>query len=74
MFSIPRYDGQRDRVYSKFVVVQQFVNTQELQFVAAPRYVTDIQFAAENSFSYPIIETKKGLLVEMTDDAEELGY
>lgn len=73
MFSIPRYDGQRDRVYSKFVVVQQFVNTQELQFVAAPRYVTDIQFAAENSFSYPIIETKKGLLVEMTDDAEELG-
>ena len=73
LFSIPRYDGQRDRVYSKFVVVQQFVNTQELQFVAAPRYVTDIQFAAENSFSYPIIETKKGLLVEMTDDAEELG-
>ncbi len=73
-FAVPRYDGQRDRYYSKFLVAEQAAGSSALpQAIGAPQYATDIQFAAANTYPYPTADTKKGLLVEMTDDAEELG-
>jgi len=72
-FQIPRLDGARDRYYSKYVVALTDDNGGDPQYVDAPKYVTDIAFAAEHQFPYPTARSKKGLQVQMVDDAEELG-
>ncbi|MCQ6563364.1 DUF5722 domain-containing protein [Paenibacillus mendelii] len=72
-FQIPRFDGARDRYYSKFVVALADDNGGDPQYVDAPQYVKEIAFAAENRFPFPTARSKKGLQVQMVDDAEELG-
>jgi len=74
-FSVPRYDGGRDRYHSKFLVVARDPSDQDAEpgFVDAPKYVTDTRFAAEHQYPYPAAISKKGLQVQMVDDAEELG-
>ncbi|MGH2948734.1 MAG: DUF5722 domain-containing protein, partial [Solirubrobacteraceae bacterium] len=65
-FEVPRFAAGRDRVFSKFLV------TEEDGEPAGPaRWVTDLP--AERDFAFPQPPTKKGLQVQMTDDAEELG-
>ncbi|MCQ6562867.1 DUF5722 domain-containing protein [Paenibacillus mendelii] len=73
-FSIPRYDGERDRYYSKFLVAELDPDSSvPPRYVDAPKYATDITFDARHQYSYPTAHSKKGLQVMMSDDAEELG-
>jgi hypothetical protein len=65
--SFDRYDGARDRYYAKFLAVAGGAP------LGVPHYVDDIRFAATNDYPFPQVADKKGLQVEMTDDAEELG-
>lgn len=69
--SFDRYDGARDRYYSKFLAVAR--TAAGAQPLGVPHYVDDIGFAATNDYPFPHAADKKGLQVEMTDDAEELG-
>ncbi|GGD79787.1 DUF5722 domain-containing protein [Paenibacillus nasutitermitis] len=72
--TIPRFDGSRDRYYSKFLVTEQVPGVpSSLQYIDHPKYATNILFGASHSFTYPTTATKKGILAEMSDDAEELG-
>lgn len=64
-FEIPRFDDGRDRVFSKFLV------TEDGDPAGPARHVTDLP--SERDFPYPDARSKKGLQVQMTDDAEELG-
>ncbi|MGO1838415.1 MAG: DUF5722 domain-containing protein [Candidatus Microbacterium stercoravium] len=70
-FAVPRFDGERDRLTSKFLVVA--ATGDEVAYVDSARYATELDFAAKNDFEFPEPPTKKGLQVQMTDDAEELG-
>jgi len=73
-FSIPRYEGDRDLYYARFVVrLVDPQNPSELSFAAAPKSATTLAFPAQHVFPYPVVTSKKGLEVQMTDDAEELG-
>jgi hypothetical protein len=60
-FEIPRYAHGRDRAYSKFLVTGD----------GPARHVTDLPSVRD--FAFPEPPTKKGLQVQMVDDAEELG-
>jgi Family of unknown function (DUF5722) len=60
-FELPRYQGGRDRAYSKFLVTGD----------GPARHVTDLP--SQRDFAFPQPATKKGLQVQMVDDAEELG-
>lgn len=68
---VPRYDGARDRYYDKFLAVARTADG--TQALGAPHYVDDVRFAPTNDYPYPQVPDKKGLQVEMTDDAEQLG-
>lgn len=71
-FKIPLTDGDNHRLYSKFVAVLQ--NEQgEYSLVDDAKYVTNPELLAQNDFPFPEAESKKGIQVQMTDDAEELG-
>jgi hypothetical protein len=69
--SFDRYAGARDRYYSKFLAVARTADGAEP--LGAPHYVDDVRFAATNDYPFPRVADKKGLQVEMTDDAEQLG-
>ncbi|HEY8455866.1 MAG TPA: DUF5722 domain-containing protein [Actinopolymorphaceae bacterium] len=70
--SIPRLDAEGwDRLYDQYVAVVGSGDTAEL--VGGPRFVDQLAFTPERDFDYPTALSKKGLQVEMTDDAEELG-
>lgn len=69
--TVPRFAGARDRYYSKYLAVARTEN--DAQTVGVPHYVDDVRFGAKNDYPFPQIADKKGLQVEMTDDAEQLG-
>ena len=64
----PRFDGDgADLLYSRyFVTVDDIV-------VGAPHFADDLRFEPANTSEYPVAVNKKGLQVQMTDDAESLG-
>lgn len=64
--TIPRYDNQRDRIYSKYVVVADAIP------LGVSQYVT-VYPAAVNQYDYPSVPSIKGLQVQMPDDASLLG-
>lgn len=64
--ALSRYDGSRDRIYSKFAVVADAVP------LCVPQYVTEYP-AAVNQYDYPKVPSIKGLQVQMPDDASLLG-
>lgn len=67
---IPRFDGKRDRLYSKF----QMVNTVTGEASGHARYVTDIDAIIERDFDIPWPESKKGLTcITDIDDAIATG-
>jgi len=73
-FNLPRFEGQRDRYYSKFLVVlREGDGDGGVRYVDSPKSATAAAFPAAHSFPYPTALSKKGLNVQMTDDAEELG-
>ncbi len=73
-FTIERFDGPRDRYYSKFLVVARDRGSdgQEPRLVAGPMYPFEIEFAATYDYPYPRVPSKKGLQVQMVDDAVAL--
>jgi Family of unknown function (DUF5722) len=65
--SLPRFDGARDRIYSGFVTVEDGSPQGPLRFAEARRNIS--KYAG----SYPKTSSKKGLQVQMPDDAIALG-
>ncbi|MFF0344699.1 DUF5722 domain-containing protein [Kribbella sp. NPDC004875] len=57
----------RDGYYDKYVAVANGA------IVGTDRQVDDLQMTPTNTYPYPTSPTKKGLQVQMTADAEELG-
>lgn len=71
-FETPMNDGERSRLYSKFVVASG-TGDGEYTLMAAPQYVVNPEVLAENQEPYPQAKSIKGLQVQMTGDAQELG-
>ncbi|MCQ6559755.1 DUF5722 domain-containing protein [Paenibacillus mendelii] len=69
--SIDRFDGSRDRLYSKFAAA--FKTTSAVYTVADAKHATAFSGIALNNYAFPTSTTKKGLQVQMLDDAQELG-
>ena len=70
--SLPRADDAgHDRLYDQFVAVVG--EGDAARIVGEPRHVDGLDFTPQRNFAYPEAASKKGLQVEMTDDAEELG-
>jgi hypothetical protein len=70
--SLPRVDGAgHDRLYDQYVAVTG--EGDAARILGEPRHVDGLDFTPARDFAYPRAASKKGLQVEMTDDAEELG-
>jgi len=65
--TLPRAPENTDLYYAKFLAVV------DGEVVGTYRYVDDVEVTPLSTFSYPQALSKKGLQVQMTDDAEELG-
>ncbi|WP_309119454.1 DUF5722 domain-containing protein [Paenibacillus sp.] len=70
-FAFPLLDDSRSRLYSKFAVALE--TDDATLWVDAPQYIANPQTLAENTYPFPEAKSKKGLQVQYTDDAEELG-
>ena len=68
---IPRVASDRDRLYSSFAVVVQ--SNQSLVVVGTNRYVEQIDALSRFVQPFPNASSKKGLQVQMLDDAIKLG-
>ncbi len=66
---IPRWDGARDRLYSGFAAVRGEPATA----AGALRFVEEFRGIAADTAPFPTVATKKGLQVQMVDDALALG-
>ncbi|MFI6183667.1 DUF5722 domain-containing protein [Nonomuraea sp. NPDC051191] len=64
---VPRMDGDQDRLYDKFLAVGADGPLGEVH------YADELSFASATQTPYPEMSGKKGLQVQMTDDAEEIG-
>ncbi|UVI28948.1 DUF5722 domain-containing protein [Paenibacillus spongiae] len=71
-FDVSLKDGSHNRLYSKFAVASRN-GAGELKLMDAPQYITNAEKLAPNREPYPEAKSIKGLQVQMTDDAEELG-
>ncbi len=69
--TVDRSDETHDRYYMSFLVVARTADGS--QVVASPQYVTRFDFPARHEYPYPQARSKKGLQVQMVDDAVELG-
>src|SRR5699024_12252092 len=65
--TLPRAPENTDLYYAKFLAVV------DGEVIGTYRYVDDVEVTPLSTFSYPQALSKKGLQVQMTDDAEELG-
>jgi hypothetical protein len=70
--ALPRFDGNRDRLYSGFVALQSHPRF-GLMPLGVIRYVEEFRGVAKNNMPYPKAAGKKGLQVQMLDDALALG-
>jgi Family of unknown function (DUF5722)/Domain of unknown function (DUF4838)/Glycosyl hydrolase family 67 N-terminus len=66
---VPRFDGPRDRMFSKFLMV----DGQTREPIGEAHYVTDLSALDVWDFDFPWPESIKGLQVQMVDDAVALG-
>lgn len=64
---VARTAGERDLYYAKYLAVADGAA------LGTYHYVDDVQISSTNQFPYPDSPTKKGLQVQLTADAEELG-
>lgn len=65
--SIPRFDGERDRLYSGFVA------RETRGAFGAVHYVDEMNGISKNTAPFPEAKSKKGLQVQMVGDAIALG-
>lgn len=71
-FTLPRLDGKRDRLFSSFAVVRE--NSTDLSgAIGSPRFVERFDNVATYHTPFPTVSSKKGLQVQMVDDAIALG-
>ncbi len=69
-FTVPRFEGKRDRLFSKFMLVDR----KSRKALGPARYVTDLKYAGARSFKLPWPESQKGLSCPvMHEDVLELG-
>lgn len=69
---IPRFDGKRDRLFSSFVTLNE--GSESLgATVGLPRFVERFDNIATYTTAFPTVTSKKGLQVQMVDDAIALG-
>jgi hypothetical protein len=68
--SIPRFDGERDRIYSGFSLASEEGSRSGTPVV---RFVERFDGVSKNNGAYPRARGKKGLQVQMVDDALRLG-
>lgn len=70
--TVDRFDAAaKDRIYANFVVALRS-GTGTLTVVGT-QYVTAFSGVASNNYAFPTSTTKKGLQVQLIDDAQELG-
>ena len=69
---LPRFDGPRDRLYSGFVVLQSSPGT-GLAPLGETHYVEEFREVSKDRAPFPEAASKKGLQVQMADDALALG-
>ena len=69
--SIPRWDGTRDRLYSGFLAFTSTNDTRVSQ--GEIRFVEEWRGVAKYHEPFPRVASKKGLQVQMVDDALALG-
>ncbi|MBC7591277.1 MAG: hypothetical protein H7226_09595 [Salinibacterium sp.] len=66
--SAPRTEADgTDNLYSQYLV------TVDGTPIGSPHFADDLQLHPRNTSEYPVVADKKGLQVQMTDDAESLG-
>ena len=69
---LPRFDGTRDRLFSSFTAARE--NTGEaFTALGQPRFVERFDGIAAYNTPFPVASSKKGLQVQMVDDAIALG-
>jgi len=65
-------EGDRSRLYSKFAIAARSSDG-EYTLVSAPQYVANPETLAANREPFPSAKSIKGLQVQMTGDAQEIG-
>ncbi len=72
MVRLPRFDGTRDRLFSNFTAFRE--NTGEaLTAPGKARFVEQFDGVARFTNAFPVAASKKGLQVQMVEDALALG-
>jgi hypothetical protein len=66
---LPRWAGLHDRAYSSFMATAKSSGTQ----IGTNHFVDEFQGLVRNEEPFPTVASKKGLQVQMIDDALELG-
>lgn len=67
VLALPRFDGSRDRLDSRFALIS------DGRLVGAPRYPEGLASISMDQSPLPLVTSKKGLQVQMLDDALSLG-
>lgn len=71
-FAVPRYDNGRDRLYSSFQCVEDLPDG-AIRTLGRPQFVSVFRRVSRNQDPFPTAKSKKGLQVQMLDDALQLG-
>ncbi|MSU62877.1 MAG: hypothetical protein EXS31_10850 [Pedosphaera sp.] len=69
---LPRFDANRDRLYSGFVLLRTNASS-NASLVGSVHFVEDMEDVSKSTESFPNAASKKGLQVQMVDDALALG-
>lgn len=69
---VPRYASGKDKIYHKYTIALNDAAEGTFTLVDT-KHVTVFSGVALNSYAFPESKTKKGLQVQMVDDAQELG-
>ncbi len=69
---IPFYNGNENRLYSRFVVAIA-EETGEYSIITDAKYVENVTSLAKNTTPYPEKTSKKGLQIQVFTDAQQLG-
>jgi hypothetical protein len=70
VLKLPRFDGERDRIYSGFAARDPAGNRTPTGPI---RFVDELQNVSKDTSPLPVAASKKGLQVQMVDDAIALG-
>ncbi|MCI8387633.1 MAG: hypothetical protein HFE63_04115 [Clostridiales bacterium] len=69
---IPYVNGNANRLYSKFVIAER-LSDGAYNIIASAKYIENISILSENTESYPVTSSKKGLQIQNFTDAQRLG-